>query len=66
MEVVALFFLAFSGSGSIFLLSERLVSRADERCEESLLGESELGPRGPPPSAELVATAPLPAVTSAL
>src|SRR5207248_6324506 len=29
-------------------------------------GESELGPRDPPPSAELVATAPLPAVTSAL
>ena len=62
-----LFFLAFSGSGSgsIFLLSERLVSRADERCEKCLPGESEPGPRDPPPSAELVATAPLPAVTPA-
>jgi hypothetical protein len=64
--VVVLFFLAFSDSGSIFLLSERLVSRADERCEKSLPGEPELGPRDPPPSAEPVATAPLPAATSAL
>jgi hypothetical protein len=63
--VVVLFFLAFSHSGSIFLLSERLVSRADERCEKSLPGESE-GPRDPPPSTEPVATAPLPAATSAL
>jgi hypothetical protein len=65
-----LFFLAFSGSGSgsgpIFLLSERLVSRADERCEKYLPGESEPGPRDPPSSAELVATAPLFTVTSAL
>ena len=61
-----LFFLAFSDLGFIFLLSERLVSRADERCEISLPGESELGPRNPPPSAEPVATAPLPAATSAL
>jgi hypothetical protein len=40
--VVVLFFLAFSDSGSIFLLSERLVSRADESCEKCLPGESEL------------------------
>src|SRR2546429_3937982 len=64
--VVVLFFLAFSDSGFIFLLSERLVLRADERCEKCLPGESELGPRDPPPSAELVATAPLPTVISAL
>jgi hypothetical protein len=64
--VVVLFFLAFSGSGFIFLLSERLVSRTGERCEECLSGEPEPGPRDLPLSAELVATALLPTVTSAL
>jgi hypothetical protein len=66
MGVVLLFFLASSDSGFIFLLNDRLVSRADECCEKYLPGKSELRPSDPPSSAELVATAPPPAVTSAL
>jgi hypothetical protein len=61
-----LFFLAFSDSGFIFLLRERLVSRTDECCKSGLLSQFEVEADDGPPLAELAAAAPLPVLRSAI
>ena len=64
--VVVLFFLAFSDSGFIFLLSEMLVSTTDECFKSGLLREFEVEAENGPPLAEPAAVAPLPASRPAI